>query len=269
MANADVPLIDGRTYHLTTEPDVFPPHCVLTGSPRRSDMIAAMLENAVRVDLPDHREYRCYVGKWQGHPVGVVTHHMGSGSMGTILPEVYASGGRRLIRVGSCSSFRDGARPGDISIIESEIRWDGASDEMIDPRVPAVSDRAVVSKLEDAAIDHGGRYHIGMGATSITFHHGQGRPDFDGYVSPQMQARLDLLRRLQVVSFQMETATLLAWATSMGGRRRGIYVGAVHANYANRFRPDDELVEGLGDDYACWVALEALRKLANDLPNQT
>lgn len=261
--NADLPLPGGHTMHLTTYPGVLPPFVIIPGSPARADYIAQKhLSRAELVSQPGGREYRCWIGNTRGTAlaIAVVTHHMGGGSMGTILPELEASGGRIIIRVGSCSSFVPNARPGDLAIIESEIRWDGASDEILDPRVPAVADRHVLRALEAAAQQRRLRHHVGMGATAITFYHGQGRPDPDGYVSPHIQERIALSRRLELVSLQMETATLLTWATTR--RHAGVRAGAIHAIYANRSVPDGELVEAKGDDEAIQVAIAALESLA-------
>lgn len=123
---ADRPSAGGdRMYHLHTRAGDLAPGCLLVGSPERARMIAEQyFEKPLLVG--DHRGLRSYTGTYEDERVSVVTTGMGAPSTGIVLPEAYASGARIFIRVGSCSTLLQEPKPGDVIVVTSAVRYEGA-----------------------------------------------------------------------------------------------------------------------------------------------
>ena len=164
---------DGRTYHLQTREGDIAPSCLLVGSPERAEMIAAtMFQDAAQVG--DHRGLKSYTGHMEGVPISVVTTGMGSASTGIVLPEAAESGGKRFIRVGSCSTLWPNIQPGSSVICTGAVRLDGASENWAPIEYPAIADYTVVGALAEAAIKLKLPHAIGIGATTTCFNEGAG-----------------------------------------------------------------------------------------------
>ncbi len=261
--NADFPVDDeGRTFHngVGTEPATLPPYCLVVGSIQRACAIAEEhFSGGGELVSAGDRGYSCYVGSFNGVRMAVAVHGMGSGCAITLFNELYAAGARRFIRIGSCSSLHPDSKPGDIAILTSAIRFDGASDELVHPRVPAVASFLITGALLVQAENLRHSYLLGMGATAIGFYEGQGRPSVSGYQRPEMAARMELLRYLEVVALEMEAATLLTWAVV--NKKVGVEAGVVLAVYANRSKPQGALSEKAGDKEAIETGLVTMSRL--------
>ncbi len=242
---------DGRTYHLQTREGDIAPSCLLVGSPERAEMIAAtMFQDAAQVG--DHRGLKSYTGHMEGVPISVVTTGMGSASTGIVLPEAAESGGKRFIRVGSCSTLWPNIQPGSSVICTGAVRLDGASENWAPIEYPAIADYTVVGALAEAAIKLKLPHAIGIGATTTCFNEGQARPDLDGYLPPRLRTLHDELVARNVLFYSMEEATLFVWCTTHG---EGFQAGAVDAVYGNRCTGAFEI---RGDEEAAQIAIRAM-----------
>lgn len=91
FSNSDLPIVDGRIYHLTLAPDELAPDIILVGDPGRADEIAENHFETVEV----RREHRGLVtvtgtARTNGHRLSVVTSGMGTPSLEIVLNEIYA-----------------------------------------------------------------------------------------------------------------------------------------------------------------------------------
>lgn len=287
VASADLALFgqDRLALHIGTPPRSFAPYVLIVGDPERAERIAQECLTDCR-QIGNRRGMMSFTGIFNSGkmgvsgsnvnvPLSVSTHQMGWPLAARAITEMAACGGRRFIRVGSCSSFRPEAQPGDIAVWKSAYRLDPSiADCWVAPNDREISATpAVTQALTDAAVQLGVRYHVGSGVTASTFDQGQGRPGLLGYIPRWYKGRMRLVRRKRFVGMEMEMATLLAFGQAHRGldwavtepATEHLMVGGVTAIYANRWYPSGELKEA-GMPEAIRVALLALVQLHLDHP---
>ena len=251
MSSAERPVFGGKTYHLMVGEGDVAPYVLLPGDPERVPRIAERWDEAVEVAR--HREYVTYTGVYGGAPVSATSTGIGGPSAAIAVEELASVGATTLIRVGSTGSIQEEVRLGDLIIAAAAVRLDGTSRQYVMPEYPAVASYEVVMALVEAAESLGVRYHVGLIASTDSFYTGQGRPGFSGYWQSWMDSIIPDLRRARVLSFDMETATILTLAQLFGLR-----AGSVCAVFADRVR---NLFEVRGEEDAIMVANEAVRIL--------
>ncbi|MFQ5465969.1 MAG: uridine phosphorylase, partial [Thermodesulfobacteriota bacterium] len=102
-------------------------------------------------------------------------------------------------------------------ITTGSVRLDGASTHYAPIEFPAVADHGVVEALIKGAERAGVRYHLGVTASSDTFYPGEERADsFRKYNLRSLRGATEEWRRLGVLNYEMESATLLTMTASMG-----------------------------------------------------
>jgi len=250
---AEDPRVAGRVYHLELAPGELPPYVLLPGDPGRVDEILAVWEDA-RV-VASHREYRSGRGRFRGVELAAVSTGIGGSSTAIAAEELARVGAHTLIRVGTTGALRREVEVGDLVIGVAAVRFDGASGEYAPPEYPAYAHPDAVAALVEAAERLGVRYHVGVVASTATFHLGQGRPGFRGYEWSLSRSRLEDLKAMGVVSFEMEAATIYTLA-SLYGLRAGCVCAAIANRATGSFTP------GAGVREAILVASEAARLLA-------
>jgi uridine phosphorylase len=149
---------------------------------------------------------------------------------------------------------------GDVIVSSGAVRLDGASTHYAPIEYPAVAHHEVVAALLEAARGAGVTARAGITCTCDTFYPGQERHDsFTGYVPRRFQGITEEWRRLGVLNYEMEAATLLTLASTMG-LRAGCAAGVV----VNRTRSEHVTADDLaaGERHAVVVAVGAAVRLA-------
>ena len=250
---AEDPRVSGRVYHLELAPGDIPPYVLLPGDPGRVDRILSHWEDS-RV-VASHREYRSGRGVYRGVELGAVSTGIGGSSTAIAVEELARVGVHTLIRVGTTGALVGDAGPGTLVIGAAAVRFDGASLEYAPPEYPAYAHPDAVAALVEAAERLGVSYRVGVVASTATFHLGQGRPGFRGYEWSESRRRLDDLKAMGVLSFEMEAATLYT-LSSLYRLRSGCVCAVIANRVTGEFKP------GAGVDDAIRVASEAARLLA-------
>ncbi len=188
----------------------------LPGDPGRVPKIAGYLENAK--DLAYHREYRSMRGQWKGQEVLVCSTGIGGPSTAICVEELAMLGIKRFVRIGTTGALQDPINPGDVIIPTGAVRLDGASRHLAPLAYPAVADFRLVQKLVEGAERNQYPYHLGICASSDTFYQGQNRQDSykKGFVHREIAGQLQEMKELNVLSFEMEVATLLNQCSTFG-----------------------------------------------------
>lgn len=200
---------------------------LLPGDPGRVAQIAAALPGEA-VALAHNREYRTYRVTSTEGSVLVTSTGIGGPSTAIAVEELAQLGVSHLIRVGTCGAIQPHIGVGDAIITTGAVRLDGASGHYAPPEYPAVASFAVTRILVEAAA--GVPHHIGITASSDTFYPGQERYDtHSGYVIRRFQGSMEEWRRLGVLNYEMEAATLLVTAAALG-----LHAGAVCGAVINR-----------------------------------
>ncbi len=242
----------GRQYHIGLKKGDVPRYVLLPGDPGRVPLIAKYWDEAREVAR--HREYVTYVGRYRGVDIAATSTGIGGPAAAIAIEELLRVGADTFIRVGTTGALRREIKVGDLIISVAAVRYDGTSKIYVDTEYPAVAHYEVVMALIEAAEELGVNYHVGITASSDSFYVGQGRPGFKGYLPSMWEGIEERLAKLNVLNFEMESATLFTLSNIYGAR-----AGTVCAAIANRVT--DEFIAGAGVEDAIKVANEAVRIL--------
>ena len=231
---------------------------LLPGDPERVPRIAEHLDEPVR-ELAWKREYRSWLGHLEGQPVLVVSTGIGGPSASIAVDELAQLGVTTFLRIGTSGAIQAGIQLGDVVITTGSVRLDGASTHYAPIEYPAVAHHEVVQALLVAARLEDTTVHVGVTASSDTFYPGQERMDsFSGMLLRRFQGQTEELRRLHVLNYEMESATLLTMCAALG--LRGGCVTGVAAVRASGEQISPEAL-ARGELAAIRVAVGATRRL--------
>ncbi|MBC7659343.1 MAG: uridine phosphorylase [Chitinophagaceae bacterium] len=231
---------------------------ILPGDPGRVPKIAKHLDEAVL--LANHREFHSMKGTYKGVTALVISTGIGGPSAAICVEELAMLGITRFLRVGTTGAIQDHIEPGDIIVPTAAVRLDGASTHIAPLAFPAVADFAMVQSIRDALVLANVKHHIGIVASSDTFYQGQSRTDSfrKGFVHEALGNRFEDMKALNVLSFEMECATVLTQCAAYG-----LSAAAVLGVLVNRNRTEfpDETVGKQTEERVIQAALASLAKL--------
>ncbi|UCC81908.1 MAG: uridine phosphorylase [Gemmatimonadota bacterium] len=232
-------------------------YAMLPGDPARVEKIATGFDPAAH-EIGYRREFRTFLGALEGRPVLVTSTGIGGPSTSIAVEELAHLGVRTFLRVGTTGAIQPDIAIGDVIVTSGAVRLDGASTHYAPLEYPAVAHYEVVGALVGAAQELACRYHVGVTASSATFYPGEERHDsFSGYVLRHFQGSTEEWRRLHVLNYEMESATLLTMCSVMG-LRGGCVTGVVNLVGGKAIGGSDL---ARGEDSAIRVAVAALRRL--------
>lgn len=244
--------IEGRQYHIGVKKNEIARIVLLPGDPDRVKKIIKYWDEAQLIS--SHREYLTYTGRYKGVNVSVTSTGIGGPATAIAVEELLEVGADTFIRVGSTGAIQDNINVGDLIISTAAVRFDGTSKQYAPTEYPAVANYEIVLALIEAAELLGVKYHVGLTASTDSFYVGQGRAGYKGYLPSWSKNIINDLRSMNVLNFEMETATLFTLANIYNAR-----AGAVCAVYAQRIK--NEFVANAGEEDAIKVANEAVRIL--------
>jgi uridine phosphorylase len=232
---------------------------LLPGDPGRVPHIAQTPPFTGARELASKREYRTWLAACDGTPVLVTSTGIGGPSASIAIDELAQLGVRTFIRVGTTGAIQADIDVGTAIVTTGAVRLDGASRQYAPVEYPAVAHHTVVRALIDAAAALGVPHRAGVSCTTDTFYPGQERHDsFSGYVPRRLQGATEEWRRLHVLNYEMEAATVLTLASAMG-LRSGCVAGVV----VNRMRGEHVSAVDLerGEKNGVLVAAKAVELL--------
>jgi len=249
---ADIPEWEGHVqYHIELKPGDIPNYVLLPGDPARVDLITSVWDESKEVQY--YRQYRSARGKYKGKDIAVVSTGIGCPAVEIALVELVRIGVHTFIRVGSTGALVKEINIGDLIISSAAMRLDGASRAYAPIEYPAVANLDVTLALIKAAESLGIPYHVGITASTDSFYVGQERPGPKNYLPNWQRGLVDALRKMNVLNFEMEAATLFTLSSIFGVRS-----GAVCAVFANR---ETNEFGKVGEREAALVASEAIKIL--------
>lgn len=231
---------------------------IVPGDPARVARIAEQLDRSRH--LASHREFTSHLGYLGEHPIVVCSTGVGGPSTSITVEELGQLGVSTFLRVGTTGSIQADVPIGHVVISQGAVRLDGASFHFAPPEFPAASSFWCTLALTAAAQRLGIGNTVGVTASSDTFYPGQERYDTaSGQVLPRFQGSLSEWRRLGVINYEMESATLFTMCAANGWRAG--CVSAVIAQRTDQERPTDEATIARTEDAAIDVVLEGARTL--------
>lgn len=231
---------------------------ILPGDPGRVGRIAAVMDDPV--ELASNREYTSARALVDGAPVVVCSTGIGGPSTSIAVEELAQLGVRTFLRVGTTGSIQPDLPAGHLVVTQAAVRLDGASLHFAPAVYPAASSFECTRALVDAAVALDAPHRVGITASSDTFYPGQERVDtVAGDVAATLRGSLAEWRRIGVLNYEMEAATLLTMCAANGWR-----AGCVAGVIAQRTEAEmivDEPTVAATEALAVRVVVEAARRL--------
>ncbi|MFY8275245.1 uridine phosphorylase [Pseudoalteromonas sp. SSDWG2] len=213
---------------------------IIPGAPERAGVIAQLLDN--HECLAKHREFHVYLGHINNIPVVVCSTGIGGPSTSIAVEELAQLGVNTFLRVGTTGAIQKHINVGDLLITHASVRLDGASHHFAPPSYPAVADFKATAALVKACEKNNVAHHIGITASSDTFYPGQERYDtHSGYVPTHLQGSMKQWQALNVMNYEMESATLLTMCNALG--LKAACIAGVLVNRCNQEIPNVDIAE--------------------------
>ncbi|MCL2820251.1 MAG: uridine phosphorylase [Oscillospiraceae bacterium] len=243
-------------YHIGFDDTHGAEYAILPGDPGRVEAIANYLDNP-RFHH-QNREYTTWLGELSGKTVMVMSTGMGGPSTAIAVEELFMTGVKTFIRVGTCGGMAEQVIGGDVVIATGAIRQEGTSKEYVPIEFPAIADISVTNALIEGAKHLGASWHAGVVHCKDSFY-GQHSPG-------RMPAGEDLIRNWNAwikagcLASEMESASLYIVAQTLGAK-----AGCVLNVVWNQEREAKGLSNPQSHDttLAIKTAVEAVRILMN------
>lgn len=201
-------------YHIGFDDSHGAKYAILPGDPGRVETIASYLDNPRF--FHQNREYTTWLGELDGETVLVMSTGMGGPSTAIGVEELYRTGIRSFLRVGTCGGMAIPVVGGDVVIATGAIRMEGTTREYVPIEFPAVADLDVTNALVEGAKALGVTWHAGIVQCKDSFY-GQHDPDRmpAGY---ELKDKWDAWIKAGCLASEMESATLYIVAQILGAR---------------------------------------------------
>lgn len=234
-----------------------PAYAIVCGDPARAEKISRKLEQAR--ELAFSREYRTFVGLYEGVQIAVVSHGVGSPGAAVCFEELIRAGVTTLIRVGTAGSYTADYPAGSVIVSTAAVRTDGLTRQLVPDGFPAVADLGVTQALIEAAREQGsadaatfaGKVGVGITVTLDAFFAGVEEIPHRKY------------KQAGALAAEMEIAALYIVSTLRGARAGAIVAidGFADSDLAAEYDPHTDAV-GQAVEREINAALRALAALA-------
>ncbi|MFD0966703.1 uridine phosphorylase [Seminibacterium arietis] len=213
---------------------------IVPGAPERVERIARLLENPKF--LASTREFTSWLGYIDNKAVVVCSTGIGGPSVSIAVEELAQLGVRTFLRIGTTGAIQPHINVGDILVTTGAVRLDGASRHFAPLEYPAVANFDCTTALYNAASSETKKgVHVGITASSDTFYPGQERYDtYSGKVCRHYQGSLKQWQELNVMNYEMESATLFTMCSALG--LRGGMVSGVIVNRTQQEIPNESTI---------------------------
>ena len=203
-----------KQYHIDFDDSHGALYAILPGDPGRVEKIACYLENPRF--FHQNREYTTWLGELSGRTVMVISTGMGGPSTAIAVEELYKTGVRTFIRVGTCGGMALPVIGGDVVIATGAIRMEGTTREYVPIEFPAVANIDVTNALAEAARKLSLRWHAGVVQCKDSFY-GQHSPDRmpAGY---ELKDKWEAWLKAGCLASEMESAALYIVSQILGAR---------------------------------------------------
>ncbi|HHV39160.1 MAG TPA: nucleoside phosphorylase [Tepidimicrobium sp.] len=150
-------------YHLKIREGDVAPYVLLPGDPDRVEKVAGYWDEVKLV--AKNREYVTYTGAYKGVPISCTSTGIGCPSTAIALEELARCGVHTFLRIGTCGTFQEHVKSGDMAIFDSAMRYDGTSQLYAPAEFPAVASYDVVDACVKALDKLGYNGHVGTTRT--------------------------------------------------------------------------------------------------------
>jgi len=208
-----------KQYHIGFDDSHGAQYAILPGDPGRVEKIASFLDNPRF--FCQNREYTTWLGELKGNSgskktVMVISTGMGGPSTAIAVEELFKTGIKNFIRVGTCGGMALDVTGGDIIIATSAIRQEGTTKEYVPIEFPAVANLEITNALTEAAKNLEQKWHAGIVQCKDSFY-GQHNPDRmpSGF---ELNDKWEAWKKAGCLASEMESAALFIICQILGAR---------------------------------------------------
>jgi len=203
-----------KQYHVGFDDGHGALYAILPGDPGRVEKIASFLEKPRF--YCQNREYTTWLGELAGKTVMVISTGMGGPSTAIAVEELYKTGVRNFIRIGTCGGMALPVTGGDIVIATGAVRQEGTSKEYVPIEFPAVANLDVTNALVKAATNLNLKWHAGIVQCKDSFY-GQHSPERmpSGF---ELRDKWEAWIKAGCLASEMESASLFIVSQILGAR---------------------------------------------------
>ena len=241
-------------YHIGFDDTHGARYALLPGDPGRVEKIASYLDNPRFYH--QQREYTTWLGELAGETVMVMSTGMGGPSTAIGVEELFMTGVRNFIRVGTTGGIALDVIGGDVVIANGAIRMDGTPNEYVPIEFPAVSNIDITNALIAASKALEMRWHCGIVHCKDSFY-GQHSPARMP-VSHILEQKWEAWKKAGTLASEMESSTLYILSQILGARAGCVLNVVWNQERANAGLDNPEIHD---TTRAIRVAVEAVRLL--------
>jgi uridine phosphorylase len=203
-----------KQYHIGFDNTHGALYAILPGDPGRVEKIASYLDNPHF--YCQNREYTTWLGELSGKTIMVISTGMGGPSTAICVEELYITGVRNFIRVGTCAGMALPVTGGDVVIATGAIRMEGTTKEYVPIEFPAVANLDITNALVDAAKKLSLNWHAGIVQCKDSFYgqHSPGRMPA-GY---ELNDKWDAWIKAGCLASEMESSALYIVSQILGAK---------------------------------------------------
>lgn len=225
-----------------------PDRAIVCGDPARAELIARRLEHTK--ELAFAREYRTFVGEYNGVSVAVTSHGVGSAGAAVCFEELIRGGVKKLIRVGTAGSYHADLPAGSLVVSTASAREEGLTKQLVPMGFPAVADIEITELLHRIALEKGA--HVKKGITLT----------LDALFTGVLELPHRAYKEAGVLAVEMEISALYTIAAIRGARAGAIVAldGYADADLAAEYNPHTNTVAE-AVELEIDIALEAIAEL--------
>ena len=236
-------------------------YAVIPGDPERVAVLAQAIDEQAK-PLKSRREYDSYLADLAGEKILVCSTGIGGPAASIAMEELAELGIKSFLRVGTTGAIQPNIKVGDVIVTKAAVRLDGTSAHYAPIEYPAVASFEFTGSAVKACQALAIGYHVGLTASSASFYAGQERYDsFKGFVTRGFRGSLAEWQQLNVLNYEMESATVFTVASAFGLRAACLCV--VLVNRVESEHPEFKAFE-VGDRYTSLVR----QVLLNDITTQ-
>ncbi|HZJ82266.1 MAG TPA: uridine phosphorylase [Clostridia bacterium] len=246
-----------KQFHIDLDSSHGAKYALIPGDPARVEEIARHLDNPRFIT--SKREFTSWIGELEGEKIIVTSTGIGGPSASIAVEELYKTGVRTFIRIGTCGGMQLDIIGGDLVIVTGSIRNEGTTREYMPIEFPAVADFNVVQALVQASEKLGYKYHTGVVQSKDSFY-GQHNPD-KMPIRHELRNKWEAWIKSGALASEMESAALFCVSSFLRAR-----AGCVLNVIWNQERAQANMDDPYHDDNtrAITTAIEAMRILIKE-----
>ncbi|MDR2543233.1 MAG: uridine phosphorylase [Treponema sp.] len=246
-----------KQYHVGFDDSHGALYAILPGDPGRVEKIASYLDNPRF--FCQNREYTTWLGELSGKTVMVMSTGMGGPSTAIAVEELFKTGVRNFIRIGTCGGMALPVTGGDVVVATGAIRQEGTSREYVPIEFPAIANLDITNALVEAAKKLGQTWHAGIVQCKDSFY-GQHSPNRMP-TSYELNNKWEAWLKAGCLASEMESASLFIVSQILGARA-GCILNVIWNQEREKAGKSNPVCHDA--EPAIKAAIEAVRILVND-----